>query len=80
MATATKAPPASMEFQVEQDNGGSFRWTLSTPDGSVLARSRRFASRSEAEQAVQNVIGNAASATFAPATDQGRNGGVGTRS
>jgi hypothetical protein len=37
MATATKACLASMEFQVEQGKGGLFRWTLMTPDGSVLA-------------------------------------------
>jgi hypothetical protein len=41
MATATKACLASMEFQVEQDKGGSFRWTPITPDGSALAGSNR---------------------------------------
>jgi hypothetical protein len=41
MATAIKASLASMEFRVEQDKGGSLRWTPITPDGSFSAGSNR---------------------------------------
>jgi uncharacterized protein YegP (UPF0339 family) len=75
MATATqksrtakreaRAPVAEpMEFLVSEENGGSYRWMIVAGNGTTLARSGRFASRADAEQAAQRVRDGAATARF----------------
>lgn len=84
MATATKkdrspaktrrrersAPgTTSMHFSTCQDNSNAYHWELVADDGTSLARSPSFPSRGTAEQAVQRVRADAASARFDTATD-----------
>ena len=79
MATATKqsraarqlagrAPdarvPASMEFLIFEDNGGSYHWTIVARDGATLARSGSLGSYEDAERAAQHVRDGVASALF----------------
>ncbi len=58
--------PASMEFSIFEDTGGSYHWRLRAGDGSILAQSGSFASYDDAERAAQQVRRNAVSARFAP--------------
>ncbi|MFZ0379915.1 MAG: DUF1508 domain-containing protein [Solirubrobacteraceae bacterium] len=58
--------PASMEFLIFADNGGSYHWRLRADDGAILGDSGGFASYDDAEHAAQQVCGGAASARFAP--------------
>jgi uncharacterized protein YegP (UPF0339 family) len=60
--------PASMEFFVSEDNGGSYHWTIVASDGVTLARSEGFASYEDAELAGRRVRDGAASAPFEPPT------------
>lgn len=77
MATATKqrrAPAsasrgaegasesASMEFLIVEDNGGKYHWTLLDREGNSLARSPRFVSHEQAEDAARVVLAGAGSA------------------
>ena len=77
MATATKqgrAPTgasrgakgasksASMEFLIVEDNGGKYQWTLLDREGNSLARSPRFVSHEQAEDAARVVLAGAGSA------------------
>jgi uncharacterized protein YegP (UPF0339 family) len=57
--------PASTEFLIFEDNGGSYHWRLRRGDGAILAQSGGFASYDDAEQAAQLVRGDAVSARFA---------------
>lgn len=61
--------PASMEFLIFADNGGSYHWRLRADDGAILGDSGGFASYDDAERAAQQVCGGAASARFARAVD-----------
>lgn len=80
MATATKFPaaqrteraPSTSELVVVEDNGGSHRWTRASPDGAILARSHSLASREEAENSIQQIHENIASARPTPRVDRGR--------
>jgi uncharacterized protein YegP (UPF0339 family) len=56
--------PASMEFLIFEDNGGSYYWTIVAGDGATLARSGNFGSYDDAEQAAQDVPHGAAAALF----------------
>jgi uncharacterized protein YegP (UPF0339 family) len=56
--------PASMEFLIFEDNGGSYHWRIHTDDGAILAHSEGFASYDTAEQAAQRIRDGAASARF----------------
>jgi uncharacterized protein YegP (UPF0339 family) len=56
--------PASMEFLISEDNGGSYHWTIVARDGVTLARSEAFASYEDAERAGRRVRDGAASAPF----------------
>ena len=56
--------PASMEFLIFEDNGGSYHWTIVARDGATLARSGSFGSHEDAERAAQHVREGAASALF----------------
>ena len=47
--------PASMEFLIFEDNGGSYHWTIVAGDGATLVRSGSFASYEDAERAAQHV-------------------------
>ncbi len=58
--------PASMEFLIYEDNGGSYHWRLRAGDGAILAQSEGFASYDDAERAAQQVRGGAVSARFEP--------------
>ncbi len=58
--------PASMEFLVSEDNGGSYHWTIVAHDGVSLARSEAFASYEDAERAGRRVRDGAGSAPFEP--------------
>jgi uncharacterized protein YegP (UPF0339 family) len=72
MATATqktragagtkKRGAASMEFLIDQDNGGTFHWTLFDRHGKSLGRSSGFASYKHAHDGASVVIAGAASA------------------
>jgi len=67
MATATKkvrAAGASMEFEVFEDNGGRYQWTLIGQGGRHLVKSERFGSYDEAESAARVVRDGAAAARF----------------
>ena len=71
MATATKKArasesmdSASMEFLIVEDNGGKYHWTLLDRTGNSLARSPRFASHGQAEDAACIVLAGAGSARF----------------
>jgi hypothetical protein len=81
MATATKkAPPvtrsnggpevaprsASMEFLIDEDNGGDYHWTLLGRDGTSLARSGNFATYERTEQAARAVLDGMGSARLDP--------------
>ena len=71
----TRAPDMShrsLEFSIFQDNGGSHRWRLLSPDGSVLARSSSFASQADAERAARYVIDNARSARLVSVRNEDR--------
>ena len=54
--------PASMEFVIFADNGGSYHWRLRADDGPIPGDSGGFASYDDAEHAAQQVCGGAASA------------------
>jgi uncharacterized protein YegP (UPF0339 family) len=58
--------PATMEFLVFEDNGGSYHWTILAGDGTTLGRSGAFASYDDAEQAAQQIRDGAASARLEP--------------
>ena len=60
--------PASMEFLIFADNGGSYHWRLRADDGAILGDSGGFASYDDAEHAAQQVSRGAGSARFAPRT------------
>jgi uncharacterized protein YegP (UPF0339 family) len=81
MATATKqgrgptgasrgakgAPEsASMEFLIVEDNGGMFQWKLRDGEGNSLARSPRFVSHEQAQDAARVVLAGAGSARLDP--------------
>ena len=72
LTNAADSSHRSLEFSVFPAEGGSYCWLLISPDGSVLARSRRFTSQADAEQAAQYVIDNAHSARLLPASDGDR--------
>lgn len=56
--------PASTEFSIFEDNGGSYHWSLRAGDGAILAQSQGFASYADAKQAAQRVRGGLVSARF----------------
>jgi len=56
--------PASMEFIIFEDNGGSYHWRIRTADGATLGQSEGFASYDDAEQSASQVRDGAASARF----------------
>jgi uncharacterized protein YegP (UPF0339 family) len=56
--------PASMEFLIFEDNGGSYHWTIVARDGATLARSGSLGSYEDAERAAQHVRNGVASALF----------------
>jgi uncharacterized protein YegP (UPF0339 family) len=62
--------PASMEFLIVEDNGGSYHWRLRAADGAILAQSGGFVSSDDAERAAQQVRGGAVSARFQPRAAQ----------
>ncbi len=79
MATATKNSRANWQvarraaagsesvaitFLVLEDNGGSYRWTISGSDGERLAHSGRYATRDDAAHAARVVRDGAGSARF----------------
>ena len=77
MATATKQSrsarqrprrpvrvPEVMKFQIHEDNGGDYHWTIVAGDGETAARSGGFASYDDAEKAARQVRDGAASARF----------------
>jgi uncharacterized protein YegP (UPF0339 family) len=80
MATATKkaratrrlksversASAPSMEFQVFQDNGGRYCWTIVSESGEPLAQSPRFESYEDARAAAGRVREGAGSARLEP--------------
>jgi uncharacterized protein YegP (UPF0339 family) len=81
MATATKkvhaarpvgpgardvSESASLEFLVDQANGGDYRWEIVGERGESLAQSGGFASRADAERAARCVHDGAGSARFEP--------------
>jgi uncharacterized protein YegP (UPF0339 family) len=81
MATATKkihatqrvargardaSAAASLEFLVQQDNGGDYHWEIVGAHGESLAQSGSFASHDDAERAASRVHDGAGSARFEP--------------
>src|SRR5437763_12793418 len=56
--------PASMEFLIFEDNGGSYHWTIVAGDSATLARSGSFGSYEDAERAAQHVRDGGPSALF----------------
>jgi uncharacterized protein YegP (UPF0339 family) len=67
MATATKkvrAASGSMDFEIFEDNGGRYQWTLIGHGGRHLVKSERFGSYDEAESAARVVREGAAAARF----------------
>jgi uncharacterized protein YegP (UPF0339 family) len=79
MATATKtaraprrptrdrggaAGSASMEFRIDEDNGGGYHWTIVARGGESLVQSPSFASYEDAEHAARVVRDGAGSARF----------------
>jgi uncharacterized protein YegP (UPF0339 family) len=61
--------PASMEFVIDEDNGGAYHWRIAAGNGGTLAQSGSFVSYDDAEQAARQVRDAAGSASFE------RNGG-----
>jgi uncharacterized protein YegP (UPF0339 family) len=53
---------APMEFLIAEDNGGKYHWTLLDRAGESLARSPRFVSYEQAENAAGVVLAGAGSA------------------
>jgi uncharacterized protein YegP (UPF0339 family) len=83
MATATKkvrsnrgATPVSMEFLIDEDNGGDYHWTLLDPDGISLGRSPSFESYEHAENAAHVVRSGAGSARLDSRAENGSSAGV----
>ena len=81
MATAPKKPQAgkpagrhardltqsaSLEFRVDQNNGGDFHWSIIGERGEGLAQSGSFASYEDAERAARCVREGAGSARVEP--------------
>src|SRR5947209_18318482 len=64
--------PASMEFLIFEDNGGSYHWTIVARDGATLARSGSLGSYEDAERAAQHVRDGVASALFERRGDEAR--------
>jgi uncharacterized protein YegP (UPF0339 family) len=53
-----------MEFEIFEDNGGSYHWRIVGGEGVTLAGSGGFGSYDDAEQAAQHVRDGVASALF----------------
>jgi uncharacterized protein YegP (UPF0339 family) len=81
MATATKkghaarpvarsrgdvSESASLEFLVQQDNGGDYHWEIVGERGESLVESGSFTSHDDAERAARRVYDRAGSARFEP--------------
>ena len=64
--------PGSIEFQVFQDNGGEYHWTIVAGSGESLAQSGSFASHEDAERAARCVYEGAESARFEVDVHDGR--------
>lgn len=62
---------ASLQFLIDQDNGGDFHWEIAGATGERLAQSASFASYDDAVRAARRVHSGAGSARFEPrATEQ----------
>lgn len=64
---ATNGVPSG--FLVFQSNGGDYRWTIESADGTTLARSGSFTSFEDAEQAAIRVRDGAAATQVQGRTD-----------
>jgi uncharacterized protein YegP (UPF0339 family) len=63
---------ASLEFLVQQDNGGDYYWEMVGKRGECFAKSGSFGSRGDAERAARCVYDGAGSARFALDLAEGR--------